>query len=152
MATRKATTTSVQVGVKLLNDFAKLPTRGSEEAACYDIVLPDDVYIAPHSTKAVGTGLAFNIPKGYRLDMFLRSGVAAKTMVRLANGVGKVDSDYTGEVKMLLTNEGGTPARFYRGDRVCQFEINKVTDIELSETSELKATERADGGMGSTGK
>lgn len=142
----------LKVGVKLVNDFAKLPTKGSEEAACYDIYLPDDVYIAPHSTKAVGTGVAFRLPKGYRMDMYLRSGIAAKTTVRLANAVGKIDSDYTGEVKMLLTNEGGVPVRFYRGDRICQFEINKVLDYELEETIELKETTRAAGGMGSTGK
>lgn len=142
----------LKVGVKLVNDFAKLPTKGSEEAACYDIYLPDDVYIAPHSTKAVGTGLAFCIPKGYRMDMFLRSGVAAKTTVRLANAVGKVDSDFTGEVKMLLHNEGGVPVRFYRGERICQFELNQVLNYELEEATELKETVRADGGMGSTGK
>ena len=151
MAARN-TNNKVKVGVKLVNDHAKLPTKGSEEAACYDIFLPDDVYLAPHSTKAVGTGLAFSIPKGYRLDMYLRSGVAAKTPVRLANAVGKVDSDYTGEVKMLLANEGGIPVRFYQGDRICQFELNKVLDLQLEETVELKETTRADGGMGSTGK
>ena len=54
-----ARNTKIKVGVKLVNDHAKLPTKGSVEAACYDIYLPDDVYIAPHSTKAVGTGLVF---------------------------------------------------------------------------------------------
>ena len=93
----RKTTTTLKMGVKLVNDFAKLPQKASEGAACYDIVLPDDVYIAPHATKLVGTGLAFNIPQGYRVDVFLRSSIAAKTMVRLANSVGKIDCDYTGK-------------------------------------------------------
>lgn len=142
----------LKVGVKLVNDYAKLPIKGSKEAACYDIVLPDDVYIPPHTTKTVGTGLAFSIPKGWRMDVYLRSSIAANTNIRLANSVGKVDSDYTGEVKLLLTNEGGVPERLYRGDRVCQFEFNKVTEVDLEETEELKETERAAGGFGSTGK
>lgn len=146
-----ATTRKIKLGVKLVNDFAKLPTKGSDEAACYDIYVPDDVYIPPHTTRAVGTGLAFNIPKGYCMDIYLRSGVAAKTNIRLANAVGIIDSDYTGEVKMLLTNEGGVPVRFYRGDRICQFELSKVLDYELEETTDVKETKRAAGGFGSTG-
>lgn len=142
----------LKVGIKLVNDHAKMPCKGSEEAACYDIVLPDDVYIPPHTTKAVGTGLAFSIPKGYRMDLYLRSSIAANTNIRLANGVGKVDSDYTGEVKLLLTNEGGVPERLYQGDRICQFEFNKVTEVDLMETETLKETKRAAGGIGSTGK
>lgn len=142
----------LKVGIKLVNGHAKMPCKGSEEAACYDIVLPDDVYIPPHTTKAVGTGLAFSIPKGYRMDLYLRSSIAANTNIRLANGVGKVDSDYTGEVKLLLTNEGGVPERLYQGDRICQFEFNKVTEVDLMETEALKETKRAAGGIGSTGK
>ena len=148
----RKTTTTLKMGVKLVNDCAKLPQKASEGAACYDIVLPDDVYIAPHATKLVGTGLAFNIPQGYRVDVFLRSSIAAKTMVRLANSVGKIDCDYTGEVKLLLENTVGVPARFYRGERVAQFEINKVTDVDLEEVDAVKVTERAAGGFGSTGK
>ncbi|WP_293735760.1 dUTP diphosphatase [uncultured Phascolarctobacterium sp.] len=148
----RKTTTTLKMGVKLVNDCAKLPKKASEGAACYDIVLPDDVYIAPHATKLVGTGIALNIPQGYRVDVFLRSSIAAKTMIRLANSVGKIDCDYTGEVKLLLENTGGVPARFYRGERVAQFEINKVTEVDLEEVDAVKVTERAAGGFGSTGK
>lgn len=148
----RKTSEQIKIGVKLVNDQAKLPTKGSAEAACYDIYLPDDVYILPHSVKAVGTGVAFSIPAGYRIDVYLRSSIAAKTNVRLANAVGKIDSDYTGEVKILLSNDGGVPVRFYSGERIAQFEVNKVTDTVLEETMELKETERADGGIGSTGR
>ena len=137
MPVRKTTTkTTLKMGVKFVNDNASFPIKASEDAACYDIILPDDVYIAPHSVKLVGTGLAFDI----------------KTNARLANAVGKIDSDYTGEVKLALENIGGVPVRFYKGDRVAQFEINKVTDVTLEEVAELKETERAAGGFGSTGK
>ena len=153
MPVRKTTTkTTLKMGVKSVNDNASFPIKASEDAACYDIVLPDDVYIAPHSVKLVGTGLAFDIPKGYRVDVYLRSSIAIKTNARLANAVGKIDSDYTGEVKLALENIGGVPVRFYKGDRVAQFEINKVTDVTLEEVAELKETERAAGGFGSTGK
>lgn len=150
MPARK-TNTTLKMGVKFVNDNASFPKKASEDAACYDIVLPDDVYIAPHSVKLVGTGLAFAIPKGYRVDVYLRSSIAVKTNARLANAVGKIDSDYTGEVKLALENIGGVPVRFYKGDRVAQFEINKVTDVTLEEVAELKETERAAGGFGSTG-
>lgn len=147
---RKTTTTTLKMGVKLINEHATLPNKGSVEAACYDIKMPEDVYIPPHTTKMVGTGLVFDIPQGYRVDVYLRSSIAAKTTVRLANAVGKIDSDYRGEVKLLLENTGGLPARFYRGDRVCQFELNKVTDVDLMLTDEVRATERGEGGFGST--
>lgn len=153
MPVRKTTTkTTLKMGVKFVNDNASFPIKASEDAACYDIVLPDDVYIAPHSVKLVGTGLAFDIPNGYRVDVYLRSSIAIKTNARLANAVGKIDSDYTGEVKLALENIGGVPVRFYKGDRVAQFEINKVTDVTLEEVDVLKETERAAGGFGSTGK
>lgn len=152
MAPRKTqNNTTLKMGVKFVNDNASFPVKASEDAACYDIVLPDDVYIAPHSVKLVGTGLAFDIPKGYRVDVYLRSSIAVKTNARLANSVGKIDADYTGEVKLALENIGGVPVRFYRGERVAQFEINKVTDVTLEEVAELKETERASGGFGSTG-
>ena len=153
MATRKTTTTTtLKMGVKFVNDNASFPVKASEDAACYDIVLPDDIYIAPHSVKMVGTGLVFDIPKGYRVDVYLRSSIAAKTNTRLANAVGKIDCDYTGEVKLLLENIGGVPIRFYRGERIAQFELNKVTDVTLEEVDTVKETERAAGGIGSTGK
>lgn len=149
---RKTTTANetIKMGVKLINDNASLPKKGSVEAACYDIQMPDDIYIPPHTVKIVGTGLVFDIPEGYRVDVFLRSSIAAHTNVRLANAVGKIDSDYKGEVKLILENTGGLPARFYRGDRICQFEINKDTNVDLMLTDDVRETERGEGGIGST--
>lgn len=151
MAVRK--TTGIDVGFVLLDKRAKAPTYGSAEAACFDVYLPDDIYIAPRETLCVDLKIAFEIPAGYRMDGYLRSGIAAKTSVRLANGVAKIDSDFTGSVKLLLHNTGGVPARFYEGERVAQFELNPVLKVNLTQKDVItKATERAAGGLGSTGK
>lgn len=152
MAVRK-TTAGIEVGFVLLDKNAKAPTYGSAEAACFDVYLPDDIYLPPRETVCVDLKVAFEIPKGYRMDGYLRSGIAAKTNVRLANGVAKIDSDFTGSVKLLLHNTGGVPVRFYTGERVAQFEINPVLKVNLTQKDEItKATERAAGGLGSTGK
>ena len=139
--------------VACLSDKARVPTKGSEEAACFDIYVADDIYLPPHATKKVGMGVAFDIPSGYRLDVYLRSSVAANTNVRLANSVAKIDSDYTGELLLLLHNTGGTPVRFYNGERIAQCELNQVLPVELTQVDEItKQTNRGAGGVGSTGK
>lgn len=86
------------INVKKLNDFAKLPTRGSEYAAGVDLYAAIDrpVWVAPHSTIKIGTGLAFELPEGVFAAIFARSGIATKRGLRPANCVGVIDSDYRG--------------------------------------------------------
>ena len=81
----------IDINVKKLNDFAKLPTRGSSDAAGYDLyaAISQDIYIAPHSTVKIGTGLAFELPEGVFAAIFARSGLALKLGLRPANCVGK---------------------------------------------------------------
>ena len=88
----------MNIKVKKLNDLAKFPTRGSEYAAGYDLYAATDgpVYILPHSTMKIGTGLSFELPEGTFAAIFARSGIATKQGLRPANCVGVCDSDYRG--------------------------------------------------------
>ena len=96
----------MDIKYKKLNDLAKVPTRGSDSAAGYDLYAATEgkFTIYPHSTGMVSTGLSLELPEGYFGAIFARSGLAAKQGLRPANCVGVVDSDYTGEIKVALVN------------------------------------------------
>jgi dUTP pyrophosphatase len=144
----------VNVKVKLLNSEAKLPKRATEGAACFDLQASEDVKWIFNGVwvATVKTGLAFSIPKGYRMDIYVRSGLAFKNNISLMNGVGKIDSDYRGEVMVKLVYFGRTPPiEIKKGDRIAQAEINKVLDVEFETVDELDDTNRGEGGFGSTG-
>lgn len=131
------------IKVKRTHPAAKLPTYGSTEAACFDLCIADGEW--PNYT----TGLAFEIPKGYYMEIHVRSSVGNKRDVRLANGVGIIDNDYRGDVKLCFT---GTPAQFEPGERVAQGMLKFYKQWDFEEVSELSDTERGIGGIGSTGK
>jgi dUTP pyrophosphatase len=97
----------------------------------------------------VGTGLAFEIPKGYELEVRGRSGLGFKHDVHVFNGT--VDSDYRGEVKVRLYNLGNTPIKFNKGDRIAQAVIKKVEVVKFAEAEGLSETDRGENGFGSTG-
>ena len=141
----------MQVKVKKLHKEAKLPTYATEGSACFDLYATEGnrADIAP---AVVGTGLAFEIPKGHALLLFSRSGHGFTQDVRLANCVGVIDSDYRGEVKVKLTNDNKFYKAFYikEGDRIAQGMIIPVPAVEFVE-GELSDTARGDGGFGSTG-
>ena len=111
------------------------------------------IQIHPQFRVLVPTGLIFNIPKGYRMDVYIRSSLAAKFGLMLANGVGKIDYDYVEPLYVMLYNTGDTPITIYHNDRIAQAELNKVVEYKLEETSKKpsRKTDR-DGGIGSTGK
>jgi len=129
------------------------PTYATPGSACFDLfsIDPDTIRIRPNCSATIGTGLAFAIDPGWRVDVYSRSGHGFKNGVRLANCVGKIDSDYRGEVMVRLTNDGTTDFCVNRGDRIAQAELNPVHRAEFVEVVELDATERGAGGFGSTG-
>lgn len=94
----------INVNVKKLVADAIIPTYGSEDAACFDLYAIEDMFIFPQQTVAVGTGLSFEVSKGYEMQIRPRSGISLKTPLRMANSPGTVDADYRGEVKVLLWN------------------------------------------------
>ena len=146
--------TGLKIRVKKLSDTAKMPTRGSAEAAGYDLYadLEETVVIMPHETKMIGTGLSMELPSGYFGAIFARSGLAAKEGLRPANCVGVVDPDYRGPFMIALHNDSETGRRVQPGERIAQMVLIPFLTAEFEETGELNETGRGSGGFGSTGK
>jgi dUTP pyrophosphatase len=116
-----------------------------------DVVSAESVTIAPGARHAVATGLALAIPSGYEIQVRPRSGLALKHGITVPNTPGTIDSDYRGELKVILINHGTEPFPIVRGDRVAQLVLAPVVQAAWAEVDELDATTRGDGGFGSTG-
>jgi len=137
--------------VKKLHPDAVLPKYQSDGAACFDLVAIDRVKTR-EGIAVYSTGLAFDIPQGYVLLVYSRSGHGFKSHTRLANCVGIVDSDYRGEVMVKLVRDDGLCNMPHIGDRVAQAMLMPVNQVEIQECDELSETERGVNGFGSTGK
>lgn len=144
---------SVPVLVKRLpgNEDLPLPAYATYGAAGMDVVSAEDVAIAPGARHAVATGLAVAIPHGYEIQVRPRSGLALKHGVTVPNTPGTIDSDYRGELKVILINLGDTSFVIQRGDRVAQLVLAPVTRGAWVEVDRLDDTARGQGGFGSTG-
>lgn len=139
------------IKVKKLHPDAKIPTYGSKGASGADLYALELVAIEPGTTRQVKTGIAFELPKGFEIQVRPRSGLSLKTGLRVANAPGTVDSDYTGDCSVLLTNTGTEIYIVQPGDRIGQAVLCPVFQMELFESKELTETERGDKGFGSTG-
>lgn len=144
----------MEVQVKILNDLAMLPTRGSAEAAGWDLYAATNynIEIPPHSTVKVGTGLAFALPENTFGAIFARSGLATKQGLRPANCVGVCDSDYRGEYIVPVHNDTNEVQVIEAGDRIAQLILIPYIPMEMKQVNELSETDRGVGGFGSTGK
>ena len=140
----------MKLGIKLLNDKAKMPTKGTKEAACFDLYVSEDT-ILPHAEGVlVPTGVALNIPEGFCVKVYGRSSLCKKG-VQVSTGI--IDSDYTGEIKVQAVNFGKhLPIYLHRGDRIGQFMVEYIVPVELERVTEMRRTERGANGLGSTGK
>ena len=164
----------MKIKAKRLSDTAKLPTYGSEKAACCDLYCDlrvdkcidlnpanvdfkhmeysgdcfDRVHIAPHETIKLPTGWAFQPESGYMLQILQRSGLASKGLIPLG---GILDEDYTGEVIVIMLNTTDKYLSINNSDRIAQMAIRPYYQGEFEEVDELDETERGDGGFGSTG-
>lgn len=166
----------MKIKSKRLSDTAKLPTYGSEKAACADIYCdlrvdkcielnPDadfkhmevntdhfeQVYVSPHETVKIPTGWAFQPPEGYAGFIYARSGLATKNGLRPSNCVGVCDEDYSGEYIVAIHNDTDDYQFINNGDRIAQLEFRPYEQAEFEEVDELDETERGDGAFGSTG-
>ena len=128
-----------------------LPVYATDGAAGMDVVSAQDLMLAPGERAAVATGFAMAIPAGFEVQVRPRSGLALKYGVTCLNTPGTIDSDYRGEVKVILANLGSEPFIIKRGDRIAQLVPAAVTRATLSEVSSLDETARGQGGFGSTG-
>jgi dUTP pyrophosphatase len=145
---------SVLISYKKLNDLATEPTRGSEDAAGYDLYAAIDtkVVIPPHQKMKIGTGLAFELPKHTFAGIFARSGLANKQGLRPANCVGVCDSDYRGEYMVVIHNDSEYTQTIEPGMRIGQMVLLPYIPMKFKEVEELSETGRGEGGFGSTGK
>ena len=143
----------VAVEVKRLphGEGLPLPAYATAGAAGMDVMSAEDVTIAPGARHAVATGLALAIPQGYEIQVRPRSGLAFKHGITVPNTPGTIDSDYRGELKVLLINHGTEDFAIARGDRVAQLVLAPVVQAAWAEVDELDATARGAGGFGSTG-
>lgn len=139
--------------IKLLSENAKIPTKGSEEAAGWDLYAATSATILPHTTAKISTDIAIEIPTNWWGGIFARSGLATKQGLRPANCVGVIDSDYRGPIIVALHNDSDQTKEVVAGDRIAQFILFPVCDFGGWEVvDELLDTERSDGGFGHSGK
>lgn len=145
----------VRVDIKKIHKDAQIPEYKTEGAACADLcaVFHDNwgyTYIRPSETKVIQTGLAVEVPEGWEMQIRARSGLASKGLI-LSNGIGTIDSDYRGEVGVILTNTTPNIMKIDTGMRIAQCCLHRVNEMRFSIVDELSDTERGEGGYGSTG-
>ncbi len=144
----------VVVKVQLISDGARLPVYGSSQAAGADLCAclgNQSLTIEPHRWAMVPTGIAIALPVGYEAQVRPRSGLAAKKGITVLNSPGTVDSDYRGEVKVILINHSDESFVINHGDRIAQMVIARHESASFEVVSSLDETERGSGGFGSTG-
>lgn len=149
----KSKSEAVPVSVKRLphGQGLALPAYATDGAAGMDVLAAEDVSLAPGARHAVATGLAMAIPQGYEIQVRPRSGLALKHGISVPNTPGTIDSDYRGELKIILINHGTEPFAIVRGDRIAQLVLAPVVQAGWVEVDELDDTARGAGGFGSTG-
>ena len=143
----------VAVKVKRLphGEGLELPGYATDGAAGMDVVSAEALTLAPGARHAVATGLALAIPVGFEVQVRPRSGLALKHGITVPNTPGTIDSDYRGELKVILINHGREPFEVRRGDRIAQLVLAPVTRATWLVAEELDETVRGEGGFGSTG-
>ena len=142
----------ITVPVKRLDETLDLPAYAYAGDAGLDLRAAEDAVLKPFERKAVACGIALAIPSGYAGFVLPRSGLAAKHGISIVNAPGLIDSNYRGEIKVILINlDPNNPFVIARGDRIAQLVVLKTPSVELSEASDLDDTVRGQGGFGSSG-
>lgn len=137
-----------------VRDDAIVPTRGSVEAAGYDLsaAIDNRICIPPHCTSKIGTGLVMELPSGTFGAVYPRSGIASREGLRPANCVGVIDSDYRGEIIVALHNDSEEYRFVEPGQRIAQLIVQPYVAVEYEKAEKLSGTKRGAGGFGHTGK
>ena len=143
-----------KVLIKKLNPKVELPVYKTDGASGMDLMafIEEPIRIAPNSSSLVPTGLSMAFSEDYEVQIRPRSGLAAKKSIAVLNTPGTIDSDYRGEIKVILFNHGKEDFLINNNDRIAQMILMPVIKMELEETDNLPDTLRGDGGFGSTGK
>ena len=131
-----------------------LPAPASSGSSGFDLraALEQELLIRPGERALVPTGLVLELPEGFEGQVRPRSGLALEHGVTLANPPGTIDSDYRGEVKVILIHLGDAPVTVHRGDRIAQLVVARVEQVEWEEAEDLAASHRGEGGFGSSGR
>ncbi len=141
---------SVAVLVRRLGPVA-LPARQTSGSAGFDLAAAGDVAIKARAFAAVPTGLAVEMPPGIEAQVRPRSGLAARHGIGILNSPGTIDSDYRGEIEVILFNFSDKDFRIRKGDRIAQLVFSRIVDVDIRETELLSETNRGPGGFGHTG-
>jgi dUTP pyrophosphatase len=142
-----------RVTVKIIvGEGGKSPVYATPGSAGADIVASEDIFLNPLERKLAKTGLKIAVPPGFEAQIRPRSGLALKHGLSMVNTPGTIDSDYRGEVGILLINLGSEPVELKAGERIAQMVICPVHQAEFELVDELPESERGTGGFGSTGK
>jgi dUTP pyrophosphatase len=146
-------TQPITVSWKRLHSSAQVPKVAAQGAACFDLTMAADteMTIQPNEIVTIPTGLACEVPVGFELQIRARSGLALKSGLFLVNGIGTIDSDYRGEIKIIACVIAKTSLTIKPGDRIAQALISAVPTVVHLEKAELSSTDRGAGGFGSTG-
>ena len=144
----------VKVLIKRLDPAVKLPIYKTSGASGMDLMafIKKPINIKPKTSSLIPTGLTVAFSKNYEIQIRPRSGLAAKNNISILNTPGTIDSDYRGEIKVIIYNHGNNDFTINNGDRIAQMILAPVVKMELEETSNLPETIRGEGGFGSTGK
>ena len=154
----QSTSTPLTVSVSRLPHLGDLPLPAYQTtgAAGMDLIAAvgetEDVALLPGERAAIPTGIVLALPQGFEAQVRPRSGLARKYGISLVNAPGTIDSDYRGEIQVLLINLGQQPFVVRRGERIAQLVVAPVVRVAWEETGDLDATERGDGGFGHTGR
>ena len=144
----------VKVQIKKLDPSVKLPAYKTDGASGMDLMafIKEPITVKPKTSELIPTGLSIAFSKNYEIQIRPRSGLAAKNNISVLNTPGTIDSDYRGELKVIIYNHGDKNFIIHNEDRIAQIVLTPVLKIELQETETLAETTRGEGGFGSTGK
>ena len=143
-----------RVLIKKLNPAVELPVYKTSGASGMDLMafIKEPINLRPHTSFIVPTGISLAFPSEFEIQIRPRSGLAAKKNISVLNSPGTIDSDYRGEIKVILYNHGNNDFLINNKDRIAQMVLTPVVKMELEETDDLPNTVRGEGGFGSTGK
>ena len=144
----------VKVLIKKLDSAVKLPEYKTDGASGMDLIafLKESINVKPKTSSLIPTGISVAFSENYEIQIRPRSGLAAKNNISVLNTPGTIDSDYRGEIKVIVYNHGNNDFFIHNGDRIAQMILMPIVKMELEETNDLPKTIRGEGGFGSTGK
>ena len=144
----------MKVLIKKLDPAVKLPSYKTKGASGVDLIafIKDPINIKPQTSKLISTGLSVAFSENYEIQIRPRSGLAAKNNISVLNTPGTIDSDYRGELKIIIYNHGNEDFVIKNGDRIAQMVLVPIVKMEFEEINDLPETIRGEGGFGSTGK